>query len=470
MPEAWAAQELQAAAVWDRRCIRSLIAIGERRFERPVVSFSAACGNAARQAAHRIFTHSTTPPDGLLRGHFDQTRQRCLAAWQAKPSEPLLVVQDTTTLYYTGHPATTGLGPIHTSPKSRGLLAHAALALTLEGPPLGLTHLSVWARDPQTHGKTRAGHARWGEPVTLKESQKWIDGVWGTEATLPPEMPVVIIGDREADFYELFAAPRRPNTHLLVRANHPRKVRLADPATTPGGRTIKLPQGVAEAGVLGSMEVNVPRAPGRRARQATLELRAVEVWLPAPAALAKQYPGTNPLVHLWVVQVLEQTPPAGEKPLCWVLLTSLPAASLVEARTLVRYYARRWLGEDLHLVLKSGLRAERLQFDDAHSLKNVLALYYLVAWRVLFTRDTARWLPETPAEQVVTAEERAVLEAVEGRSLPTVRAVTRAIGHLAGFPRYPSAGEPGVRSLWLGLQRLEAMVVGWQLARHHAPL
>src|SRR6266576_1553931 len=98
MPEPWAGPELQGAAVWDRRCVRSLTAICERRFERPVGSFSSACGSAARQAAHRILAHPTTTPDGLLRGHFEQTGQRCLAAWQANPEEPLLVVQDTTTL------------------------------------------------------------------------------------------------------------------------------------------------------------------------------------------------------------------------------------------------------------------------------------------------------------------------------------------------------------------------------------
>ncbi len=69
-----------------------------------------------------------------------------------------------------------------------------------------------------------------------------------------------------------------------------------------------------------------------------------------------------------------------------------------------------------------------------------------------------------------TTEERAVLEAAEGRPLPTTRAVTRAIAYLGGFPRSPSAGEPGVRSLWAGLTRLEAIVVGWRLATAHRSL
>src|SRR3954453_6139771 len=105
MSQSWAQQEMDAAAVWDRRCVRSLVAICERRFDRPLVSFSTACGDATRQAAHRICAHSLTTVDGLLQGHFQQTAGRICQAWVADPSQPVLVVQDTTELKYTSHPA-----------------------------------------------------------------------------------------------------------------------------------------------------------------------------------------------------------------------------------------------------------------------------------------------------------------------------------------------------------------------------
>ena len=142
----------------------------------------------------------------------------------------------------------------------------------------------------------------------------------------------------------------------------------------------------------------------------------------------------------------------------------MPVRTAEQAEQMVRNYTRRWVIEDVHLVLKSGLRAEQLQFDDAHSLKNALATLYVVAWRVVQTRDTARFSPDAPASQLVAPDEIEVLEAVEGRSLPTVRDVVRAIAHLGGFPTYASAGEPGVRSLCAGLQRLEGIIVGWRLA------
>jgi hypothetical protein len=196
-----------------------------------------------------------------------------------------------------------------------------------------------------------------------------------------------------------------------------------------------------------------------------LEVRATCVWVLAPDIRKADDPlRDREPCRVWVVEAKEIDAPTGAEPVHWVLLTTLSVEGFDPARQVVRYYTRRWVIEDLSLVLKSGLRAERLQMDDAHTLMNTLALLYVVAWRVLHLRDMARFLPEEPAAAVVTPTEHAVLQAAEGRSLETVREVARAIAYLAGFPRYPSAGEPGVRTLWEGLQRLEASAFGWRLA------
>jgi hypothetical protein len=454
----WADSEMQGAALWDARCKRSMARICERRYERPQISFSRACGDAGRQAAHRIFTSVRTTVEGLLAGHFQQTRLRCEAERAMRAGEPILVVQDTTSIKYTSHRACEGLGPIHTSEAGRGLLAHAAIALPRTGPPLGLVHLSIWARDKEQHGKTRDCVARTKDPIEIKESQKWIDGIWAAEATLP-SCPMLIIGDREADIFELFAAPRNEQTHLLVRSRHPRRI-LIDGER----RALRLPDALDAASPLAAMTVAVKRAPGRPARTATLELRVCKITLRPPQTLPPPIDGVAHNQTLYAIDAREIDTTVPE-PIHWVLLTTLPVHTQAQAQQMVSDYTRRWVIEDLHLVLKSGLSAEHLQFDDVHTLKNALATLYLVAWRVLCTRDTARAFPDAPADQLVSAEEQAVLEAAEGRALPTTRDVTRAIAHLAGFPRYPSAGEPGVRSLWEGLRCLDSILAGWRLAK-----
>lgn len=472
MTVSWAQQEMAGAAVWHRRCIGSLVSICERLFERPQVSFSKACGDAVRQAAHRICANEKVTVDGLLRGHFQETAARVRAAWEADPTQAILVAQDTTELKYTSHPATEGLGPIHTSERGRGLFAHPALVLPETGAPFGLAHLSLWARDPQQHGKTQDTTERAKEATALKESQKWLNGLWGAEATLPAEIPFVLIADREGDFFDYLAAPRRANTHLLVRAHHARRVLLDLPeGSHPRRGGELLPEVLAAAPSLGQLEVEVPRKPGQKARTARLELRAVRVWLKAPDlrkaddAVRERSPQ-----QIWVVEARETNPPEGKEPLVWVLLTTQRVESYAEAVRTVGFYRRRWVIEELSLVLKSGLGAERLQMDDRHTLQNTLALLYVVAWRVLHLRDLSRFLPDASADALLDDTEREVLAAAVGQPITTADDVVRAIARLAGFPSYPSAGRPGVKTLWEGLRRLEGAVFGWKLARGEVQL
>jgi hypothetical protein len=467
----WAQEEMVGVEVWDARCRRSLARICESLAERPVTAFSVACGPALRQAAHRIFDHRTTSVGGLLQGHSEQTRARIAAVLQEGPAPFVLLLQDTTVLDYSGHVATTGLGPIGIKPEQRGLLAHSVLAVPCEGPALGLVHLAVWARDTAAFGQCRDAYAAAQRPTDAKESQKWIDGLRGAEAALGTELPFLLIQDREADVFDFLAAERQPNAHLLIRAAQPRRVLLTAPAASLNAhRQRKAAQtlwdALRETAPTGSMEVEVPRAPGRAARTATLVLRLLPAWV-VPPLPRKATPATRQRqpVQVWVVQAEELQPPPGVAPLNWVLVSTLPIPDATVAQQFVGYYARRWMIEQLHLVLKSGLQIERLQCDEARRLQHALALYYVVAWRILHLRDVARFFPELPAEEVFSTAEREVLEAVERHPLPTVRSALRAVAHLAGFPRNPSAGEPGIKSLWEGFRRLEAMLLGWELAQ-----
>ncbi|ELP56918.1 hypothetical protein O53_1530 [Microcystis aeruginosa TAIHU98] len=57
-----------------------------------------------------------------------------------------------------------------------------------------------------------------------KESQRWLDSLSETQQQIPEEIQVVTIGDCEADIFDLFAQSRSPNSHLLIRGTHNRKV------------------------------------------------------------------------------------------------------------------------------------------------------------------------------------------------------------------------------------------------------
>src|SRR5713226_9473819 len=251
MESKWAQAEMKGARVWDPRCRQSLATMVERLTQHPEASLSHACGSAARPAAHRIFAHPSSTPTGLLQGHCAQTARRC-------EEHPLvLAVQDSTAFDFTSHKATADLGPLGPG-FTRGLMGHSVLAVTPEGLPLGLLHLAIWARDPEQRGQKQTRRQR---PTREKESQKWLDGLRGTEAVLPPEQPVLVVADREADVFAYLASPRRPQTDLLVRACQPRWVTVARPDAVGGEERASLLLVAKSTPVVGFMTVRVPRRP-----------------------------------------------------------------------------------------------------------------------------------------------------------------------------------------------------------------
>ena len=78
--------------------------------------------------------------------------------------------------------------------------------------------------------------------------------------------------------------------------------------------------------------------------------------------------------------------------------------------------------------------------------------------------------PKAPAEQVATTAEITVLSRHLGRASGglSVRAFVCGVAGLGGFLGHKHDGEPGVRALWRGYQRLEDLVLGFDLLRSSA--
>jgi hypothetical protein len=295
--------------------------------------------------------------------------------------------------------------------------------------------------------------------VADKESRKWLQGLQGVQEALPQGVRVVLVQDREADVFAFLAAPRPAHIDLVVRACQPRRVEVKGEQGTDKRHVLEVARG---APVLGQMRIKVPRKPGQPEREAVLEIAARAVVLKAPKHRTADVPSESQA--LWVVRATEIAPAVQGEPIEWILLTTLRVESLEEACQCVRYYALRWRVGRFHYTLKQGCMVEKLQFDDAPTLKNALALYSVVAWRLLWMTYVARQSPQAVAEELFTPVELAVLRHKTQLPVLTVRCAVRAVAQLGGFPGNPSAKEPGVKVLWRGLRRLDAMVEGWLLA------
>jgi hypothetical protein len=203
----------------------------------------------------------------------------------------------------------------------------------------------------------------------------------------------------------------------------------------------------------------------RPERVADVALRYAKVELSAPDYLAGKEP-----IPLWVVHIVEEDPPDGAEPLEWHLLTTIELRSPQDAERVLRYYCLRWRIEDWHRVLKSGCGIEELRNETAERLKRAVAIYMVIAWRVMLMTLLGREVPEMPAEVLFTDVELEVLTAYANtrRDVKTPQCLgdaVRVVARLGGYQARKSDPHPGHQAIWVGYSELRSMSKGWLLAR-----
>jgi hypothetical protein len=454
----WSNNEFAQAKLTDHRLVKRLITIAADFAEHPTAPIPQACGSWDKsKAAYRFFDNEAIQPQDILAAHVQATVQRM----QIHPI--VLCAQDTTTLNYSTHPKTRGLGPISNNrDKTLGLLLHSTLALTPKGQPMGMLHAGVWARSARTFG--RSSNARNRTPRVQKESQKWMESFRACQAVAAQcgQTTLVNVADREGDLYDLFvralAPTEAPRVHLLVRVQHDRQV--AHPQKYLWDFLEAQP-------VAGHLKIRVPRKDGQPGRLATLAIAFASVTLRPPCLKEEQ-----PALTLWAVQAREMRPPKGAKPICWRLLTTLPVQTLEAAVEKVAWYAQRWLIEVIHKVLKSGCKVEQRQLETVARLQRVVLVDLIVAWRVLALCRAGRESPEGLASDWLSAAEwKALWCYVNQRAQPPNRSpgvsqAVRWIAQLGGFLGRKRDGDPGPIVVWRGLQQLHAITSAWKRFGH----
>lgn len=449
LPLDWAEQEFGGCVLPDARLQTRLLTLARDFYARPTASLAQACSSRAKtKAAYRFLDHEQTTMDTLLQPHYRSTQARM------RGESIVLAVQDTSSLNYTTHVATEGLGPIgSTAEGPQGLHLHSTLAFNVQGTPLGFIDVQCWARDPGEFGK-KAQRQR--VPIEDKESYKWLKSFNATVATQAscPRTTLVSVGDREADIYELFqeAAAHPEGPKLLVRAEHNRKLK---------DEQQRLWETMQARSVDAVQVLQVPRQGSRAAREASMDIRYAAVSLVAPRRRH------GPALAVWAVLAQEQDAPAGVKPLEWMLLTTVEVSSVEQACEKLMWYSRRWGIEVLHRTLKSGCRIEQRQLGQADRLEACLAIDLVVAWRIYHLCKLGRDDPQAPCSVYFEEAEWKALtvfttkKPASPNQVPTLRDMIRSVATLGGFLGRKGDGEPGTQTLWLGLQRLDDIVAMW---------
>jgi hypothetical protein len=214
----------------------------------------------------------------------------------------------------------------------------------------------------------------------------------------------------------------------------------------------------------GSDTVEIPGRGGRSPRTATVQWAGAAIGMPAPAGTPQRH--QQPILPLWVIRIWETDPPADvQEPLEWILLCSLPSSTLAQLRERRDWYCCRWLIEIYHHIEKNGCQEEARRFETAARRETCVAILALVAVRVFQLRSALETQPQASAAEVGTADEIQVLRRYvkhKGKRF-TVRDFVRGVAKLGGFLGRKHDGDPGVRALWRGYQRLQDMVFALHL-------
>lgn len=461
----WTAGEVDEAAFRDARLGRRFGELLKQMADGLGDSIPYACQDWANtKAAYRFFANGRVDEGDILSGHFAATTARF-----TQSEGPILLLQDTTEFSYQRvDPGKIGVTKSVNCGKDKrgrprehtlcGMLMHSSLAVTTEGLPLGLSAVKFWTRK-KFRGtaalKRKINPTR--VPIEKKESVRWLDNLRASIERLGDAERCVHVGDRESDIYELYCLTRELGAHFVVRA-------CVDRLAGDGGHTIA--DEMEEARVKGLHHVELRDEKGETTRIA-LEIRFKRITVLPPIGKQKRYPALD----LSVIHAVERGAPRGRKPIEWRLITDFPIRDRTEAIEKINWYAMRWKIEVFHKILKSGCKAEDSKLRTADRLANLMALFCILSWRILWLTMIARTAPDAPPQVAFTNAEIALLDRLVADSgnrrcrKGTLAFYLIKLARLGGYLARAGDPPPGNIVVWRGLAKLTDIEIGAELER-----
>lgn len=449
------ANELQGIDLGDKRLNRRSALIIEALAANPEASVNAACnGWSETIAAYRLFDNESVFPDQILQPHREATQRRIC-------EQPVvLIVQDTTELDYSKHPPDDArcLDKIDRF----GLYLHAHLAVTPDKLCLGVVGAELFDRTPESIGQSKE---RKKLPIEEKESFRWLKGyqLACQLAAECPETRIVSIADCEADIYDIFVDAQQQSgrrADYIIRAKEDRCTPERDPETGPNVYC-KVFDEVKCSKLLTTRTIELCQTPKRSARQAALEIRAITVLVKPPS----QRPRMGCVTYN-VVLVEEVGGPGDGTDVSWLLITTLPIETIDDVLRIIDYYVARWAVEIYFRILKTGCQVEKIQLETMHRLKNCLAFYEIIAWRVQYLTYLNRTSPKLPCTAVFTESEWKSVWRVFNKKLlpkqpPLLSEMMGMLAQLGGYNNRATEAPAGPQPIWIGLRRMNDFAIAW---------
>jgi hypothetical protein len=443
--------------------------------QKPSLKFPAACrGRAEVEAGYRFVHNEHVTFQSILRPHRDATIERI------REQPVVLIPQDTTELDVTRpHEVMVDSGPLNESSRV-GFHDHVSMAMTPEHLVLGVVKAKIWARDPvefeKDAGQKRA--ERRAKAIEDKESIRWIEGYQAVceVARAAPGTQIVSLADSEADIYELISAGQAVEAgrkaSFIIRACQDRALAATDETSSASQKHLR--EQVASTPVLAQRTIDIrsrdPKSKDDRKRKQPREARTANVTVQAARVkLRGPYRPGGKLADVEVNAVLvnELNPPPGVEPIEWLLLTDLAIDLKDDALRVIDYYACRWYIEIYYRILKSGCKVEESQLERAERFEPYVALCMIVAWRIMYVMMLGRECPDLPCDVAFEDDEWQAVYATVKKGPPPSRAPSMKtmiglVASLGGWLGRKCDGEPGPKAMWVGMQRMTDLALGWR--------
>jgi len=464
-------REFADAPLADRRLAHRLVKIAAMAVTDPAASFpQMARSDGELEGIYRFLNNHRIAADGILDPHYRATLVRMA------PLKRVAVVHDSTQFAFRNSVAEV-LGYLP-GPGQRGIVGHFALAVDEGGIPLGV--LGVETLTPPKPKPRRRGkkHRLYDRTSLQKLAARWGRLVQTVRERVDGRTSVIHVMDREADSYELMHDIAEANESFVIRLRHRDRIARAASDEIDAWRPVEQ---VATGGrFFAKREVPVStrrhsrdqtyrrRYPERERRVAKLRIEALPVVFKKPGVIRFE-PHLPRSINVNIVRVWEPSPPPGEEPIEWLLITNEPIRTRRQVEAVIDWYRRRWKIEEYFKALKTGCAFERRQLQTRAGLVNTLALLAPIAWQLLTLRDQGRKAPTTPARTVLSKQQIQVLSGLSKRPLPRKPSVEQALLAIAAQGGHLKRnGPPGWQTLGRGLEKLWWAEMGYQLGRAEA--
>jgi hypothetical protein len=407
--------------------------------------------NTDKIGAYRMFSNSSFSHENLLEGIITSCKNN-------QGSAHLLCIQDTTELNFTHHLGRIGkedpdIGPI-TKNDNGGFFCHPVLVIDAnKSIPIGISYAKLWNRKWDKLDKYERCYTD--QDIEDKESYRWIEAAIKTKAVLSSTPVLTVIGDRESDIYEELVVVPQNGTDLLIRSCTNRIL---------GGSDLNLYEFLDIQEKKDEYEIEVKGNKKRKDRTAKISLKYTEVSIKKPKN--KKLKGYPSAIKVWAIEAkeMQETVPEGEAPIHWRLLTTHEINEVEDAFNCIKWYASRWLIEELFRVLKSqGLEICSSQMETGAALKKLT----IMALQVSLTTMTLKLSIDKPqnleAGIVFSKQQiefiKLIMGKVQGKThkqqnpyyLETLEWCSWGIARLSGWSGYKSHGPPGYISIKRGL-------------------